>query len=581
MAARHQTRRTHGARKRRMDNRADVADKKSLKPQEAIDARERLMKSVGPLDDPLADGDAVMREFDLPRTFPQAVLAEAASAEEPDGSCAGRLDLRKKFIFTCDPETAKDFDDALSIEIDRKGNRTLGVHIADVSHYVTPGSALDREASKRSTSVYLADRVVPMLPERLSNGVCSLMPGVDRYAFSVFITFDSNGRPVKQRFAKSVIRSTVRFAYEQVMAVIRGDKPFGVKLSARQRADVMELHKLAQQLRANRYAAGALNMEVPEYEVVLDPAGEMVGLEARPYDESHQLVEQCMVAANIAVATELWTRGIHIIARLHESPDPDKLQELRAELAQMGVRCGDLTRPKGVADFLSKLRGPLKPMITGLVLRALKRACYNAQTIGHFGLAAPYYTHFTSPIRRYPDLVVHRQLADFLAGGANGSRGRMDQRYLDKTALHATVREMIADEAERAMTELKKFRFLSNQLSTGQLIDYDAVVTRCTSYGAFVDLPEIGCYGLVHISTLANAYVSFDPGREVLYAAGREWAVGDKMRVRVCRVDFAERHADFVPSDFDPDAAREHREPRRPKAKKGFEPKPRGKRRRR
>jgi len=564
--------------KRHNDTRADRAEKKSLKPQEAIDARERLMKSVGPLDDPLNDGDAVVREFDLPRSFPQAVLAEAMSAAEPDGPCRGRLDLRKKFIFTCDPETAKDFDDALSIETDRKGNRTLGVHIADVSHYVTPGSALDREAAKRSTSVYLADRVVPMLPERLSNGVCSLMPGVDRYAFSVFITFDSEGRPVKRRFAKSVIRSSVRFAYEQVMAVIRGEKPFGVKLSASRRAAVLALHKLAQQLRANRYAAGALDMEVPEYEVVLDPAGEMVGLEARPYDESHQLVEQCMVAANIAVATELWTRGIHILARLHESPDPDRLQELRAELAQLGVRCGDLTRPRGVADFLSKLKGPLKPMITGLVLRSLKRACYNAQKIGHFGLAAPYYTHFTSPIRRYPDLVVHRQLADYLAGGANGSRGRMDQRYLDKTALHATVREIVADEAERAMVELKKFRFLENQLSTGQLIDYDAVITRCTSYGAFVDLPEIGCFGLVHISNLANAYVSFDPGREVLYSAGREWAVGDKMRVRVCRVDFAARHADFVPSDFEPDASMARREPR--KSKKGFEPKPRGKRRR-
>ena len=569
--------------------RAERAEgKKGAKPQEVIDARERLMRSVGPLDDPLCDGDAVVREFDLPRSFPSAVLAEAAAFSEPAGSAAGRLDLRKKFIFTCDPETAKDFDDALSIETDRKGNRVLGVHIADVSHYVTPGSALDREAARRSTSIYLPDRVIPMLPERLSNGVCSLMPGVDRYAFSVFITFDSKGRPTKRRFAKSVIRSSIRFAYEQVMAIIRGERPLGARISARQRADVLELHRLAQQLRANRYADGALNMEVPEYEVVLDPAGEMVGLEARAYDESHQLVEQCMVAANVAVATELWTRGIRIIARLHESPDPDRLQELRGELAQIGVRCGDLARPKGVADFLAKLRGPLKPMITNLVLRSLKRACYDARAIGHFGLAAPYYTHFTSPIRRYPDLVVHRQLADYIAGGANGSRGRMDQRYLDKTALHATVREIVADEAERAMTEIKKFRFLQNQLATGQVIDYDAVVTRCTSYGVFVELPEIGCYGLVHISTLANAFVSFDPGREVLSSAGREWAVGDKMRVRVCRVDFAERHADFVPTDFDPESARMRREPRPPKggvgkrrAKRGFEAKPRGKRSRR
>ena len=536
---------------------AKKGEEKPSKPEELLAARQRLQETVGPLDDPLDDGDAVVRAFKLPRAFPAEVLAEADALDAPVAADAkGRLDLRRKFIFTCDPETAKDFDDALSIETDRKGNRVLGVHIADVSHYVVQGSAIDREAARRSTSVYLADRVVPMLPERLCNGVCSLMPGVDRFAFSVFITFDRQGRPIARRFAKSVIRSSARFTYEQIMAVIRGEKPFGVSVSARARREILRLHELAQQLRAARYAAGALNMEVPELEVVLDAAGEMTGVEARVYDESHQLVEQCMVAANIAVATELWTKGIRILARLHAGPDSERIEELRAELARMGVRCGDLTRPKGVADFLSRLKGPLKPIITQLVLRALKRACYSAREIGHFGLAAPYYAHFTSPIRRYPDLVLHRQLADYLAGGSTGGRGRMDQKYLDRAALHASEREMLADEAERAMVELKKFRFLYDQLTSGRTIDYEAVISRCVSYGAFVEIPAIGAYGLVHVSNLASSYVTFDPRREILAAGSRTWKTGDVMRVRVCRVDFEERHADFVPCDFDSSADR-------------------------
>ena len=308
------------------------------------------------------DTAAVMKFYKLPKAFPPAVLAEARAVAKRKTSEAelkreGRLDLRKKFIFTCDPETARDYDDALSLEKDRKGNLVLGVHIADVAHYVKPGSALDREAYKRGTSVYLCDRVVPMLPEELSNGVCSLVPGEDRLAFSVFMTFDKNGEMVHRSFAKSVIRSKARFTYEQVMKVIGGGKA-APRRAANMPKDaaktVRAISALAQKLRAKRFALGALDIDIPEAEVLLDDNGEMTGIVTRPYDESHQMVEECMVAANEAVAKELWTKGIRILARLHESPDPEKLLTLRAELRGLGVKMGNIENQKVFAQFLIK-----------------------------------------------------------------------------------------------------------------------------------------------------------------------------------------------------------------------------------
>ena len=249
------------------------------------------------------DTAAVMKFYKLPKAFPPAVLAEARAVAKRKTSEAelkreGRLDLRRQFIFTCDPETARDYDDALSLEKDRKGNLVLGVHIADVAHYVKPGSALDREAYRRGTSVYLCDRVVPMLPEELCNGVCSLVPDEDRLAFSVFLTFDKNGEVVKRSFSKSVIRSKARVTYEQVMAVIRGKSD--ARIASREAKTIRAISALAQQIRAKRFAAGALDIEIPEAEVILDSNGEMTGLVTRPYDESHQMIEECMVAANEA-----------------------------------------------------------------------------------------------------------------------------------------------------------------------------------------------------------------------------------------------------------------------------------------
>ena len=496
---------------------------------------------IGPADNPSLDTRAVMEQYELPAAFPKQVRAAAERASARLDEPGKRLDLRKKFIFTCDPASARDFDDALSLETDKRGNRVLGVHIADVSHFVTPGSPLDKEAYRRSTSVYLVDKVVPMLPEQLSNGVCSLVPDEDRLAFSAFLTFDAQGNCVARKFAKSVIRSKARFTYEQVMAVVKGEGG-GIRVTPQTRKVILALNDLAQQLRKRRFAAGALDMEVPEAEIKLDARGMMTGVEVRPYDESHQLVEECMVAANEAVATELWTRGVKILARLHEPPDPARLEELRANLAAIGISCGNLSQPRILARFLEKIKGsPLEGVLSVMVLRSMKRALYSARAIGHFGLAKKFYAHFTSPIRRYPDLVLHRQLASFLAGKG----GRLDQGWLDRAAQHTSEREQAADEAERMLVEIKKFRYLEELLAKKSPATFDAVVGKCASYGLFVDLPDLAIGGMVHVSKLSQTFVRWDAAREVLTDGRQTWQVGTKVKVRVAAVDFAQRKIDF------------------------------------
>ncbi len=482
---------------------------------------------------PLDDTASVMRFYRLPRTFPASALKEAkALAMDKPGK---RLDLRKKFIFTCDPASARDYDDALSLETDRRGNRVLGVHIADVSQFVRPGSALDREAYRRSTSVYLCDRVVPMLPEELSNGLCSLVPNEDRLAFSVFMTFDRNGAMIHRAFAKSIIRSRARYTYEEVMGLIRSHRDR--RLSA--------LSELAQQLRATRFASGALDLEVPEAEVRLDADGEIADIVTRPYDEAHQMIEECMVAANEAVAKELWTKGVRILTRLHEPPDEEKLLTLRAELRGLGVKMGNVANPKVFAQFLRKIKShPLYPTISTMVLRSMKRAVYDSRTIGHFGLAKRHYAHFTSPIRRYPDLTLHRQLAAHL----EGRNAKVPPNLLTRWAAHASESEERATEAERALVEIKKYRLLEAQLKSRATSEYEAVVSKCTPFGCFVEIPELLISGLVHISRLSTRFVRFNESDQSLSAGGgKSWRAGDRLKVRVEKVDFRQRRIDFVP----------------------------------
>ena len=496
--------------------------------------------------DPREDTEAVMKFYKLRAGFPSHVLKEANRAGARAAEPGKRLDLRKRFIFTCDPASARDFDDALSLESAGRGRVTLGVHIADVSHFVEPGGALDTEAYKRSFSVYFPDRVLPMLPETLSNGVCSLVPGEDRLAFSVFITFDKTGKPVARSFAKSIIRSKARFTYEQVKRVISGGARKGADaVDAKARKTILAINELAQTLRARRFADGALDIAVPETEVELDSEGMMTGLVTRPYDESHQMVEECMVAANEAVAAELTEHGIHVIARLHEPPDDEKIEMLRAELGAFGVNVGNIANRKAMARFLESIKGhPLYSTISVMVLRSMKRAVYDSTRMGHYGLAKRFYAHFTSPIRRYPDLTLHRQLADYLDGRAY----RVPAQRLAMWAKHATEMEERAADAERAVAEMKKYRFLEESAASRQTIDYNAVIAKCAPYGCFVEIPELGVSGLVHISNISHRYVKFNEHDHTLSVpGGGRWRIGDSMKVRVLRVDRDERHIDFIP----------------------------------
>ncbi|MBQ5530964.1 MAG: VacB/RNase II family 3'-5' exoribonuclease [Kiritimatiellae bacterium] len=491
---------------------------------------------------PREDTLSVMKFFSIPRSFPKGALAEAerCSMENP----GKRLDLRKKFIFTCDPQTARDYDDALSFSRSPGGRCVLGVHIADVSHFVRPGGALDREAAKRSTSVYFADRVVPMLPEALSNGLCSLVPGEDRLAFSVFMEFDKDGKMVKRSFAKSIIRSKARYAYEDVMAAIDGRKDCAI--GAKERKTILAINSLAQKLRARRFAAGALDIDIPETTIALDENGEMTGIETHRGDESHQLVEECMVAANEAVATELDSKKIAILSRIHEPPDADKLETLQAELKSLGVKTGNLLKRAAFARFLqSAKRHPLYPTISMMILRSMKRAEYSPVKHGHYGLAKEHYAHFTSPIRRYPDLTVHRQLAAYLEG-----RGpHVPPAALAEQARHSNACEQRAAEAERELLEIKKYRILQARLDKGDRPEYEATIVKCAPFGCFVEVEELAVSGLVHVSTLSRKFVRFNREDQTLSAPGGEsWRIGQTMRVRLSGVDFVQRRLDFAPA---------------------------------
>ena len=491
---------------------------------------------------PKDDLENVIEFYDLPRAFPKKVLEEASKIGELASHPGDRLDLRKKYIFTCDPVTARDYDDAISLEKVRGGKRILGVHIADVSHFVRPGSAIDKEAYKRSTSIYLNECVIPMLPEALCNGVCSLVPNEDRLAFSVFITYDKDGKVLESKFAKTIIRSSRRFTYEQVMSVILGAKV--EKLKRKELNTIKEVCALTRQLRARRFAEGALDIEIPETELVMNGDGTVNAIELRQYDESHQMIEECMVAANEAVAKELWTKGVKILSRLHESPEPEKIEQLQADLRSLGVSTGDISKPKILAAFLARIKEhPLYSTIAVMVLRSMKRAVYDAKSIGHFGLAKHFYAHFTSPIRRYPDLTLHRQLALYL----EGKNARVPGQMLSNWAKHTSAMEERATEAERSLMDIKKYRLLEDEMKDGRKLVHEAIISKCTGFGCFIEIPELAVSGLVHISTLSHRYVRYDSYRGFLAAGGKVWRVGDKIKVKIATVDYDNRRLDFLP----------------------------------
>ena len=501
-----------------------------------------IVEVLGPASAPGVDVLSIIRKYHLPTEFPSDVLAQAERIPESVDArqISGRKDLRNQFIVTIDPDDARDFDDAIHVEKLPNGGWELGVHIADVAAYVEPGSALDREGRRRGNSVYLPDRVIPMLPERLSNGVCSLKPEVDRLTRSVFIQFDKRGVTKSTRFARSVIRSAHRLTYKEAYAILTS--PPRDRLGER-------LHlawELAALLRRKRFEHGALDLDFPEVKVWVDTHGKPVRLERVENDESHQLIEEFMLAANEAVARELKKRAIPAIYRVHENPDPEKLAEYREFVLSFDYKVGDLTHRAELQRLLAEIRGkPEEQALKVGLLKSLKRARYDPQPLGHYGLAKTNYLHFTSPIRRYADLVVHRAL------GSNAAAGRsyhMGMAEVASVAEHISTTERNAADAEIDATQMKKLEFFQLQLAGRKPQIFSATVVDVRNYGLMVELPDALVTGLIHVSSLTDDFYVFEPARRQLIGrrSRKRFRVGDDLSVFVARVDLFKRQVDFA-----------------------------------
>ncbi len=509
-------------------------------PSRHVNPEGHIIEVLGPVGKPGVDMLSIIKKHRLPLHFPPDVLREAdqVSPEVDKRETARREDLRGTFVFTIDPDDAKDFDDAISISRTSDG-WSVGVHIADVSHYVRLKSALDREAVARGNSVYLADRVIPMLPEALSNGICSLKPGVERLAFSVFAEINRNGKVKSCRFAKTIIRSAARLTYKQAFEILNRP-PRGDTLAEQ----VHTAWELSSTLRKKRFAAGSLDLDFPELKVWLDDQGKPVRLERIENDISHQLIEELMLLANELVGRELKIRRQPALYRIHEKPEPDRLAEFRDFAISQGIRIGDLTQRPELQKLLGGLRGqPHESAVKIALLKSLKRARYSPDPVGHYGLAKPDYTHFTSPIRRYSDLVVHRALEKMLGLSRTGP----DSSTLASTAEHISTTERTASDAEKESVRLKKLEFFQMQSSKRTGEAFRAIIMDVRNYGLFVELPDFLLSGLIHISSIEGDFFVVDQARKRLVGrkSKRVYQVGDAVEVIVARVDMFKQQVDF------------------------------------
>lgn len=502
-----------------------------------------IVQVLGPAGSPGVDMLSVIHKHGLPREFPETVNAEAGhfGSVVTEADLEGREDLRGRTVITIDPDDARDFDDAIEVQPTDFG-WDVAVHIADVSHYVKPGAALDKEARKRGNSVYLADRVIPMLPENLSNGLCSLRPDEDRLAFSVFAAINRDGSIRHVRFGRSVIRSAARLTYRQALSLLKS--PPGDEIGER----VHAAWDCSSTLRKRRFAAGALDLEMPEVKVWLDNEGKPVRLELVENDISHQLIEELMLLANELVARHLKRRNQPNIYRIHEKPDPEKLDEYRELAATYGVKAGDLGHRPELQRLLDGLKG--KPYASALkigLLKSLKRARYSPDPLGHYGLSKHDYSHFTSPIRRYADLVTHRALARDLNAKLRGPASP----DLGTLCEHLSTTERTAADAEKESVRIKKLEYFSELAAApekgGVTPSFDARVIEARNYGLLVELPEAMMTGLVPVSTLEDDFYHFDAPRSRLIGkhTGRVLKAGDLLSVQVATVDNFKQQIDF------------------------------------
>jgi ribonuclease R len=550
-------------------------------PETRVQPVGEVVEVLGERMDPGMEIDIAIRSYEIPAEFPPEVHDQIAgmSAEVAEADKANRIDLRDVPLVTIDDESAKDFDDAVCAWKTKSGSWKLLVAIADVSHYVRPGSALDQEAIRRGNSVYFPGQVVPMLPELLSNGLCSLNPGVDRLALVCEMNISQSGTISRYRFYEAVIQSHARLTYNKVAAILDEDDAAGDALREEYRElvpSLKNLHALYRVLREAREARGAIDFETTETAIVFNDERKIEKIVPRSRNDAHKIIEECMLAANVATARFLDKHDLPALYRIHERPSPERLDKLRLFLAELGLSLGggDEPTPQHYRELAEAIRGrPDADVIQTVMLRSMSQAVYSPQNEGHFGLAYPAYAHFTSPIRRYPDLLVHRAIRSVIRGPrqtntvlrADGAPVEPPSKWCPYTfeqmlefGEHCSMTERRADDATRDVEDWLKCEFMSDKL--GEV--FDGTIASVTQFGIFVRLDEVYVEGLVHVTSLPSDYYHYEPEKHRLKGerSGMSYRLGDGVSVQVARVDLNDRKIDFALAD---DKPRPKRAPRR------------------
>lgn len=508
----------------------------------------KVVEILGRPGDKGIDIDIIIRKYNLPEDFPPSVLNSALDIEDfiTEDEIKGRLDLRNVKMVTIDGEDAKDLDDAVSIERLESGNFKLGVHIADVTHYVKERSVIDKEAFKRATSVYLIDRVIPMLPKKLSNGICSLNPKVDRLTLSCIMEVNRQGKVVNHTIAQSVIKTNERMTYTDVTKILRDND---VELIERYKDlvdDFKVMEELCKILRKKRLDRGAIDFDFEECKIILDEKGKPIDI--KPYERAiaNRMIEEFMLLANETVAEHMEKLKVPFVYRIHENPDAEKLEKFKAFIYNLGyndITWGEEVNPKALQRVLDKFKGENEEtIISTLLLRSMMQARYSPECAGHFGLAADYYCHFTSPIRRYPDLQIHRIIKEYLNKELTENRSKKLVSIVDSAAKQSSEMERVAQEAEREVDDLKKAEYMKDRI--GEI--FEGMISSVTGFGAFVELPNT-IEGLVHITSFRDDYYIYDEDRLILIGERNKkiYRLGDKLKVLCSKVDILSREIYF------------------------------------
>ncbi|GAA0352660.1 ribonuclease R [Bacillus horti] len=532
-------------------------------PEGRRNAEGEVIEILGHKNDPGVDILSIIRKFDLPEGFNDEVMREAEEVPDQisESELTQRRDLREETIVTIDGEDAKDLDDAISLKKNGAGNFLLGVHIADVSYYVKEGSALDKEAYHRGTSVYLVDRVIPMIPHRLSNGICSLNPKVDRLTLSCEMEITPNGEIVHHEIFQSVIRTTERMTYTNVRKIVEREEEEVLKQYEPLVPFFDQMKELALILRKRRMDRGAIDFDFKEARVLVNEEGQAADVAIRERSIAEKIIEEFMLAANETVAEHFHWMDVPFIYRTHDDPNPEKLQAFLEFITNFGYLVrgkSNTVHPRALQHLLNQIKDtPEESIISTVMLRSMKQAKYSAENIGHFGLAADFYTHFTSPIRRYPDLIVHRLIRKLIieADMSEGQQQRWSER-LPEIAEHTSSRERLAVDAERETDDLKKAEYMLDKIGE----EYEGVISGVTSFGLFIELPNT-IEGLVHVSYLTDDYYHYHEKQYAMIGerTGKVFRLGDSVKVKVSKVDVDERSIDFeIAEGMKPPKARPH-----------------------